>query len=153
MIIQLFRNRKNHLYTEGELHINDRNATRTVESSADMLPEGIYTLQIVKLSARKQKLCIFDEEGQTLWTIGLGHSWISSRKHKVIAIGRRFFPGAVCRATPDYERIIDRITKAIERHETIQFIITEERCTLGEPLRFWQEPPTHGCPPSKLIIA
>ena len=149
MIIEIKRLRKNRLYTESELHINDRKTTYAVESSADMLPVGIYTLQIVKLSARKQKLCVFGDGFINLeWTIGIAHSWIGSKKNKVIAIGEPFYPGAVNKASAEFERLIDRITKCMERNEHIQFIISEDRCQPTEPIKYWLEDKMHGCPPS-----
>ena len=149
MIIEIRRLRKNRLYTESELHINDRKTTYAVESTADMLPVGIYSLQIVKQSARKQKLCIFGDNHINLdWTIGVSLSWIGSKKNKVIAIGEPFFPGAVNKASAEFERIIDRITKGLERNEHIQFVISEDRCQPNEPIKYWLEDKMHGCPPS-----
>lgn len=148
MQIILYRNRKNHLYTEGELHINDRKITYAVESTTNMLPEGIYSLQIVKQSARKQKLCVFGNNVNLDWTIGVEYSWIGSKKNKVIAIGEPFFRGAVNKGSAEFDRIIDRIAKCMERKEHIQFVITEERCRLNEPIKYWQEDSRHGCPSS-----
>lgn len=176
MLIEIKRHNTNVLYTEGRLYINDMRTTYTVEASECMLPAGIYRLKIVKKSARKQYIGVFEtqvsngfnvpksfnpetsetseatETSETLqptgWTLGIGQSWISSKKNHIIAIGQPFFPGAVYKATPVYERIVDRLMKCEARGESIRLVITDDNCTHGLPIRHWTEPSDHGCPPS-----
>lgn len=148
MLIEIKRHNTNDLYTEGRLYINDMRTTYTVEASECMLPAGIYRLKIVKKSARKQSLAIICDETPTGWTLGIGQSWISSKKNHIIAIGQPFFPGAVYKATPVYERIVDRLMKCEARGESIRLVITDDNCTHGLPIRHWTEPSDHGCPPS-----
>lgn len=169
MLIEIKRHHTNDLYSEGRFYINDMLTTHTVEATDCMLPAGIYQLRIVKKSARKQYIGIFDtvskgfnvpksfnpetpETSETLkptgWSIGIGLSWIGSKKNRIIAIGQPFFPGAVNRAAPIFERITDRLMKCEARGESIQLIISDDQCIPCKPIRYWTEPANHGCPPS-----
>lgn len=148
MLIEIKRHHTNDLYSEGRFYINDMLTTHTVEATDCMLPAGIYQLRIVKKSARKQSLVIFLDDHPTDWSIGIGLSWIGSKKNRIIAIGQPFFPGAVNRAAPIFERITDRLMKCEARGESIQLIISDDQCIPCKPIRYWTEPANHGCPPS-----
>jgi len=138
MQIVIYRTNKNRLYTEGELVINDDHQTFTVEATDCMLPAGKYLLRIVKKSERKQSLSIFSQEGKnTGWRIGIGSSFITSRKERIIAIGSRLIPGAVYKATSDYERLVDRISKCSNRKEEVELVISESFCKKDQPINHW----------------
>ena len=177
MLIEIKRNNTNDLYTEGRLYINDMRTTFTIEPTETMLPVGIYQVKIVKKSARKQYIGVFEtqvsngfnvpksfnpetsetseatETSETLqptgWALGICLSWIGSKKQHIIGIGQPFFPGALYKATPIYERIVDRLMKCEARGEGVRLIITDDNITHGLPIRHWTEPSNHGCPPSK----
>lgn len=138
MEIALYRKRTNALYTEGELAVNDDRQTSTVEATDCMLPAGRYILRIVKKSERKQSLVIFHPDGtSTGWRIGIGHSYIGSRKDHIIAIGTPLIPGAVYKASKDYERLMDRFSKCTARGEQMDFIISDRCCQPCQPIRHW----------------
>lgn len=149
MNITINRLRSNYLYTEGELRINGLRNTFSVEASEIMLPVGTYSVRIVKRSARKQSLNIFLDGVDTGWNIGLDHSWIGSKKNRIICIGTPLIPGATYKGSKDFERINDRISKCVARNEPIELTITETYCVSNNPIRYWLEPADHGCPPSK----
>lgn len=139
MDIKIKRLRVNRLYTEGEMIINGMRATFTVEHTTSMLPVGTYTVRIVKRSARKQYIGIFKaEDGHyTGWKIGIGHSYLSSKSDNIICIGTPLIPGAIYKATPDYERITDRLMKCKLRNEPIELIISETNCIQNQPISHW----------------
>ncbi len=138
MEIIIFRTHKNRLYTEGELTINDDRQTFTVEATECMLPAGEYILRIVKKSERKLSLSIFRTDGSpTGWRIGIGTSFVDSNKKHVIAIGSKLLPGTVYKSTPDYERLVDRLTKCNRRKERITLVISERFCKQNEPINHW----------------
>lgn len=139
MKIKISRKRKNELYTESVLLINGLIIANTVEATVCMLPAGNYELRIVKKSQRKQAFVIFMGGKPTNWTIDIGISWIVSKKKHIIAIGQRFFPGAVNRAIPIFERITDRLMKCEARGESIQFVISEDECENTKPIKHWLE--------------
>ena len=138
MQVTINRQEANRLYTEGTLLINGRITTHTVESTQEMLPAGHYILKIVKHSERKQSLYIFCGKERTPWTIGIAPSWKVSRKKSIIAIGEPLIPGIVYQATPVYERLIDRLSKCMERKETIHLHITQEKCNPSHVIKHWQ---------------
>ena len=127
-IMQVIINRttRNELYTEGTLTINDRRTTHTVEATQSMLPAGSYTLKIVKLSERKQKLYLFSQGKRTPVTLSTCNSWLACHKKLAIAIGEPLIPGIVYKSTPVYDRLIDRLTKC-----------QDDKCKANEPIRHW----------------
>lgn len=138
MEVSIERQNTNYLYTEGRLFINGDLQTYTVESTEIMLPAGKYLLRLVAKNAHKRELAIFTPQGEpTCWRIGIEHSWIGSKKTKTIVIGQRFFPGALYKATPDYQRIIKRLEKCKSRNEAINLIITDTYCVTNKPLNHW----------------
>lgn len=159
MNITVKRQTSNQLYTEGRLLVNDLKTTHTVESTADMLPAGEYVIRLSKDKSRRRVIGIFSfkdeglkmrDEGNSLnsnlstfnlhytnWSIGIGHSWIGSRKHQVIAIGDVLIPGAVFKASETYERLFDRIEKCEQRGEPITLIIDELQCIENTPIKHW----------------
>lgn len=150
MEVNITRLLSNHLYTEGRLHINGNKQTFTVESTGIMLPVGRYLLKLANKSRRKRELVIFYPDGRTTrWRIGLEHSHIGSRKTRTICIGQPLIPGVLYKGTPDYERIIKRLEKCQEREEKIDLIIKESICKKSHPIKHWQEPSNHGCPPTE----
>lgn len=138
MQIVIYRTKKNYLYTEGELTINDDRLTFTVEATACMLPAGNYLLRIVKKSERKLSLVVFDTDGtSTGWRIGIGSSFISSQKEHIIAIGEQLIPGALYKATCNYERLVDRLSKCKSRGESVELVISERFCRHNKPIKHW----------------
>lgn len=145
MELRIKRQTSNQLYTEGRLLVNDLRTTHTVESTADMLPAGKYTIRLTKDKNRRRVIGIFSLNPKpsalnphyTGWSIGIGHSWIGSRKHRVIVIGDVLIPGTVYRATEIYERLFDRIEKCEDRHEPITLVIDESQCIENKPVKHW----------------
>lgn len=122
--------------------------THTVGSTKCMLPVGNYEVKIIKRSARKQYIAILRNGRSTDWKIGIGLSWMGSKKNRLIAIGERLIPGSVYKAVPIYERLIDRLIKCESRGEGIQLIITDYDCIPNRIINHWIEPDNHYCPPS-----
>lgn len=153
MEIRINRLHSNDLYTEGRLYINDLRQTFTVESTEVMLPAGKYILKLNKKSARKRELVIYKQSGYaTEWRIGICHSWIGSKKERIIGIGKPLIPGALYKAPDIYERIIKRLEKCEGRNEEIILVIHDNMCTLSMPIKHWLEPSDHGCPPTTLRV-
>lgn len=137
MELRIKRQTSNQLYTEGRLLVNDLRTSHTVESTADMLPAGKYTIRLTKDKNRRRVIGIFHNLHYTGWSIGIGHSWIGSRKHQVIAIGEVLIPGAVFKASETYERLFDRIEKCEYRHEPITLVVDESQCIENKPIKHW----------------
>lgn len=138
MEVYIERQKSNYLYTEGRLFINGDLQTHTVECTEIMLPAGNYLLQLVTKNAHKRELEVFTIRNEpTGWHIGIEHSWIGSKKTKSIVIGQPFFPGALYKATPDYERIIKRLEKCKARNESINLIIDDTHCVPNQPINHW----------------
>ena len=146
MIISIKRKFLNQLYTEGRLLVNDYQQTFTVEATEVMLPPGQYQVRLTKDKARRRVIGILKPSGTmkptetftpTGWSIGIGHSWIGSRKHHVIAIGQPLIPGSVYKATEIYERLFDRIEKCEQRGEPITLVIDESQCVENKPIKHW----------------
>lgn len=137
MIISIKRKFLNQLYTEGRLLVNDYQQTFTVEATEVMLPPGQYQVRLTKDKARRRVIGIFSPSKPTGWSIGIGHSWIGSRKHHVIAIGQPLIPGSVYKATEIYERLFDRIEKCEQRGEAITLVIDESQCIENKPIKHW----------------
>ena len=146
MNVTLYRTLTNRLYTQGEIYINGKLQTCTVEATEDLLPAGTYSLSIVKKSARRQSLVVFRQKSpqakpvSTGHSIAIGHSWICSLKEHIIVIGTELIPGSMFKSKMDYERIIDRISKCMARGESIELTISEERCEANQPIRHWLIP-------------
>lgn len=133
----------NRLYTEGQLLINHTPTTHTVESTELMLPPGHYIVRLTKTKDRRRVIAILPTSlhprrpSTPTTSIGIGQSWIASRKHHVIAIGQPLIPGAVYKATEVYERLFDRIEKCEARKELIHLTITEHGCRENHPISHW----------------
>ncbi|MBR6601869.1 MAG: hypothetical protein IKK87_08515 [Bacteroidaceae bacterium] len=140
MQVVINRKTRNPLYTEGTLNINGQQITFTVEATEVMLPTGHYTLKIVKLSERKQKLYLFSGKQRTHWTIGISHSWVGSKKKHLIAIGHPLIPGVVYQATSVYNRLVDRLSKCMDRKEPIHLTISDSHCRPNHPISHWLIP-------------
>ena len=152
MNIFINRTQTNRLYTHGEMRVNGKFESHTVESTAAMLPSGRYTLRLIHKSARKRVLEIFRQSTSTNWTIGIGVSFIASGKTRTICIGRFLMPGALFKSARDYERLLKRLEKCKERNETIELYISDSSCCFRPPIHFWQEDSRHGNPPSSLHV-
>ena len=136
------RQQINRLYTMGCFLINGEEQTCTVESTEGMLPAGTYLVRLVSKHAHKRELEIFSPDGQPVgWRIGIAHSWVSSRRHHIIAIGQPLIPGAVCQSAGSYERIIKRLEKCEARKEAINLIIDERHFVQTLPISHWTKPP------------
>lgn len=138
MKVSIERQKTNRLYTEGRLVINDDPQTYTVESTEIMLPAGEYLLKLVTKNAHRRELEIFSVSGEpTCWRIGIEQSWIGSKKTKTIVIGQQLIPGALYKATPDYQRIIKRLEKCKARNEAINLTISDNCCKETTPISHW----------------
>lgn len=84
----------------------------------------------------------------TGWSIGIGLSWKTSKQNHLIAIGERLIAGALYKATPIYERLIDRLMKCESRGEGIQLVISADNCVPSHIIDHWIEPNNHYCPPT-----
>ena len=112
MHIELYRNRTNRLYTEGMLFVNDCYQTNTVEATEIMLPAGTYRVRLGRTPSSRREIVV----GET-FRLGICHSWIGSKKKRMIAIGQTLFPGAVYLGTEVYNRLIYRFNYAEEKEE------------------------------------
>lgn len=140
MEIIVYRKSRNELYAEGELWIGGRKQSCTVEATREMLPVGTYVVRIVKRSARRQSITVFEQNGKsTGWTFDVGLSWKSSRKNRCICIGQSLIPGILYKCSKDYERIVDRLEKCRNRGEKMVLTISEQRCVVNMPIRHWQK--------------
>lgn len=140
MNIKLKRTRTNALYTEGILSINGEDQTRTIESTAHMLPAGIYRLQLVTIHAHLRELIVHDWHTGRPLDIRISPtatSHIGCQREQAIAIGEELIPGALYRATPVYERIVKRLEKCQKRGEHILLVIDEDHCRHNHPARHW----------------
>ena len=160
MNITVFRTNSNRLYTEGYLSINDLKTTYTVENTSTMLPDGKYEVRLHGGSQRRRIIAIMalphSVKPSVPYTLGRFEAcgtWISSKKNKSICLGEPIIPGALKKGTDHYERLFDRIEKAEKRGEkTYLDIVTGSDLKYGEPIQYWLEPATHGCPPSKVHV-
>ena len=156
MEITIFRTNSNRLYTEGYMSINGAKTTSTVENTSTILPDGRYEVKLKGSTLRRRQLAILmpSHVGKPFVPYTVSHfevcgSWISSKKNKSICIGESIIPGALKKGSEVFERLFDRIEKAEQRGEKITLdIITSVGIIYGEPLQYWLEPNTHGCPPS-----
>lgn len=155
MQIEIRRNHTTRLYTLGEILINDLRTSYTVEDTLSMLPAGTYPVRLTKGNKRRRLIAIL-RTGDNQGTVGgkLYHfepcgTYISSRKNHSVCIGQPIMPGALKKGAEVFERLFDRIEKAEARNEDITLIITDGSLTHSEPIKFWDEPASHGCPPSK----
>lgn len=140
MNIKLNRYSTNVLYTEGSLSINEEVQTQTIESTAQMLPPGLYTLRLISIHAHRRDLVIFDfHTGQTTgWQFSpTATSHIGCIREQAIAIGQELIPGALFKAQTDYERIIKRLEKCQKRGEPILLVIDDSRCRTSRPIKHW----------------
>ncbi len=138
MEITIDRQTSNQLYTEGRIFIDGELQTYTVESTEIMLPPGKYRLRLLRKPGNRRALVIQTPTGgKTGWLIDIDHSWIGSRKRKIIAIGQRFFPGAVFKSFPDYDNIVRQIEKCIRLKEPVEFSICDRYCARNRPFRHW----------------
>lgn len=112
MNIEIYRNRTNRLYTEGMLFVNDCFLANTVEATEIMLPAGTYRVWLGRTDTGKRQI-FFGER----WRIGLCHSWIGSKRQRMIAIGQILFPGALYKGTGILGRIIDRLEYAFQEKQ------------------------------------
>lgn len=157
MELHIKRKTTNRLYTEGTLYVNGSRQTFTVESTEIMLPSGKYTCHLVKKNAHCRELIVECPADDSLtphpcpltFKIGICASWIGCKKDKIIGIGQYLIPGALYKAAPDYERLIKRLEKCVERKEPIELFVTERDAIQNQPIKYWLEPPMHGCPPSR----
>lgn len=141
--VKIIRNRTNSLYTEGILSINGEVQSLTIESTSEMLPAGLYRLQLITIHAHLRELIVHD--WHTGCSIGIrisptATSYIGCQREKAIAIGEELIPGALYKAIPVYERIVKRLEKCQKRREHILLFIDEEHCRQSSPCRHWLIP-------------
>lgn len=133
MHIELYRNRTNRLYTEGMLFVNDCYLTNTVEATEIMLPAGTYRVRLGRTPSSRREIVV----GET-FRLGICHSWIGSKKKRMIAIGQTLFPGAVYLGTEVYNRLIYRFNYAEEKEEESTLTIHDCRqLPEPKPYRHW----------------
>ena len=140
MKIKIQRKKKNSLYTEGILHLNDESQLQTVECTAMMLPPGLYLLRLVSINAHCRELVILDCDskqptGQRISPTAISH--IGCRREQAIAIGHELIPGALYRSLDDYERIVKRIEKRQQRGKPILLVIDDSDCHAANPAKHW----------------
>lgn len=141
--VKITRNRTNPLYTEGILSINGEVQSLTIESTSEMLPAGLYRLQLITIHAHLRELIVHDWD--TGSSIGIrisptATSHIGCHRESAIAIGEELIPGALYKSTPVYERIVKRLEKCQKRREHILLVIDEEHCRHSSPCRHWLTP-------------
>ena len=64
-------------------------------------------------------------------------------------MGEWLIPGSLKKGAEVYNRLFDRLEKAEARKEPIMLIIIDSNAEHRDPIPFWDEPPHHGCPPTK----
>lgn len=142
MKIKIQRKKKNRLYTEGILHLNDETQLQTVECTDMMLPPGLYILRLVSINAHCRELVILDCDskqptGQRISPTAISH--IGCRREQAIAIGHELIPGALYRSLEDYERIVKRIEKRQQRGKSILLVIDDSSCQPSNACRHWEK--------------
>lgn len=139
MQIELHRLKANHLYTEGQILINDLVAIPyTVEHTFSMLPIGEYRLHLTKDKKRRRIIGIYPvKEKEHKSYFEAGHSYLSSKEHDTIIIGEMLIPGSVWKGRAHYDRLFDRIEKCEQRKEPITFAISDENCKESKPVSIW----------------
>lgn len=141
MKIKIQRKKKNSLYTEGILHLNDESQLQTVECTAMMLPAGLYLLWLVSINAHCRELVILDCDskqptGQRISPTAISH--IGCRREQAIAIGHELIPGALYKSIADYERIVKRIEKCQKRGKPVLLVIDDSNCKASVPAKHWE---------------
>ena len=164
MQIELRRLKANHLYTEGQILINDLvTIPYAVEHTLSMLPIGEYHIRLAKDKKRRRVIGIFlpKVKGKSLnshpsslnshpsslnhkpSSLNLleyfepGHSFLSAKAHGTIIIGELLIPGSVQKGREHYDRLFDRIEKCEQRGEPITLTITDDCCKESTPIRHW----------------
>lgn len=154
MELKINRNQTTRLYTLGELLINGMRTAYTVEDTLTMLESGIYKVRLHKGKARRREIIIVPDN-KTSFNVQKPHhfeangSHISSRKNLSVCIGEWIIPGALKNGLDVYNRLFDRIEKAEARKEDILLVIIDDGATPADPIKYWDEPSNHGCPPTK----
>lgn len=155
MNIEIRRTHTTRLYTTGIVIINDQKTTHSVEDTLSMLPVGTYRIALTKGNRRRRLIAILrtradqGASGGQIYHFEPSGTYISSRKNHSICIGTPIIQGALKNGGEVYERLFDRIEKAEARKEDVTLIITDQGITHSDPIGYWGEPSTHGCPPSK----
>ena len=133
MQILINRTYKNKFYTEGVIKVNGKQIAHTVEDSLTMLPPGTYHIRLCRYKSKRRIIRI----SNTSWSIGIGQSWIGSKKRHIIAIGQPLIPGGVYKATGTYGRQFERIEKCQIRKGKITLVINSSKCQPCTPSPHW----------------
>lgn len=157
MELKIRRTHTTRLYTLGVLVINDMKTTRTVEDTLSMLEAGTYRIRLSKGNSRRRVIAIIPDNKtsdyvQLAHRFEAGGSYLTSRRNKSIGIGELLIPGSLMKGREVYDRLFDRLEKAEARNEPIVLFITDDNMTHSDPISYWDEPSTHGCPPTKRRI-
>lgn len=152
MQIELRRLKANHLYTEGQILINDLpTIPYAVEHTFTMLPIGQYHIRLTKDKKRRRVIGIFPvtphkggracaepvERRGGLHYFEAGHTYLSAKYHGTIVIGELLIPGSVKKGREHYDRLFDRIEKCQQRNEPITLTITDDCCEESKPAVHW----------------
>lgn len=145
MNIELRRLKANHLYTEGQLIVNDlKTVPYTVEHTFTMLPIGQYLIRLTKDKKRRRVLGIYSDAphkggagGGLLTYFEAGHSFLSAKDNRSIIIGELLIPGSVKKGREHYDRLFDRIEKCEQRDEPITLTISDDQCEESQPIAHW----------------
>jgi len=138
MLIEIKRRKSNYLYTEGELYINDKKQTLTIESTETMLPAGTYLIRLSTNGHRKRVISIFTiSSAYPSSFIGICHSWIDCKKENMVSIGEHLISGVLYNSTEIYNRIFERLEKCVNRGETINLEIQEQGMSESNVISHW----------------
>ncbi len=135
----------NRLYTMGELYINGRKTTSTVEDTLTMLEAGRYQVRLGKCGSNARQIVIIPDHKtsamvQKAHRFQAGGSHISSRKHLSICMGERLIPGSLKKGSKVYERLFDRLEKAEARKESAVLTISDTHVEAQDPISLWDRP-------------
>lgn len=139
MQIELRRLKANHLYTEGQIIVNDLvTIPYSIEHTFTMLPIGEFRIRLAKDKKRRRVIGIFPMKGENLLAyFEAGHSYLSGKNNRNIIIGEQVIPGAVQKGREHYDRLFDRIEKCEQRNEPITLTITDKCCAESTPVSYW----------------
>lgn len=119
MDIQLVRTDRNSWGIDGRLYINRSLVCDTVEHPARHLPAGQYIISSFDASG----ICPSDDSCVLIpFPFRHGDGALLLR-HGEIIVGKQLISGLVTQSQPTYERLYERLKKALQRHTTIRFTI------------------------------
>jgi len=137
MEILVTRLLSNRLYTEGTLTVNGLPFSHTLESSASMLPPGVYSVVLRSQSSGPRKIVIHtvpELVAERSRSIISGNVYSDAHPPGHIIIGDPLIPGCVVRSRAAYARLLERIEKC---KTPITLTISNSNCKPNLPISHW----------------